>query len=130
MVARPAAAGSPSVRSLGFGSSSSIALWHEAHDELVSGAPRGGSPGRHCHSTLALAAIGCHSLGVYAVILLLAGFFCRNNSVAPAAPGSSLEAGTPKKQAARGPKPTAPARARPLPGPFSGDASVAPGDRQ
>ena len=27
------------------------------------------SPGRHCHSTLSLAAIGCHCLGIYTVIL-------------------------------------------------------------
>jgi myosin-7 len=28
------------------------------------------SPGRHCHSTLSLSVIGCHSLGIYTVILL------------------------------------------------------------
>jgi hypothetical protein len=28
------------------------------------------SPGRHCHSTLPLAVIGCHSFGIYIVILL------------------------------------------------------------
>ena len=28
------------------------------------------SPGRHCHSTLALAVFACHSLGVYTLILL------------------------------------------------------------
>ena len=28
------------------------------------------SPGRHCHSTLSSAVVGCHSLGIYIVVLL------------------------------------------------------------
>ena len=28
------------------------------------------SPGRHCYSTVSLAVIGCHCLGIYTVILL------------------------------------------------------------
>ena len=28
------------------------------------------SPGRHCHSTLSVSVIGCHSLGIYTVVLL------------------------------------------------------------
>ena len=28
------------------------------------------SPGRHCHSTLPLTAIGCHSVGIHTLILL------------------------------------------------------------
>jgi hypothetical protein len=28
------------------------------------------SPGRHCHSTLSLIVVGCHSLGIYTVVLL------------------------------------------------------------
>jgi ABC-type multidrug transport system fused ATPase/permease subunit len=36
-------------------------------EAIATGRP---SPGRHCHSTLTLAVIDCHSLGIYTVILL------------------------------------------------------------
>jgi hypothetical protein len=40
--------------------------------------------GRHCHSTLSLAAIGCHSLGSHTLILLvIAVIFSHTDSVAP-----------------------------------------------
>ena len=43
------------------------------------------SRGRRCHCTPPLAAVGCHSLGIYKVILLpLHVMFCHNDSVAPA----------------------------------------------
>jgi hypothetical protein len=51
------------------------------------------SPGRHCHSTLALGAIDRHSLGIYTVILLtfldIAGHFCKNDGAARATVGST-----------------------------------------
>jgi hypothetical protein len=43
-----------------------------------------GEPGRYCHSTLSLAVIGCHSLGIYTAILRsLLSFSVRNDSVVP-----------------------------------------------
>ena len=40
------------------------------------------SPGGHCHSTLSLAASGCHSVGIYILILLPLLPFLSNDSVA------------------------------------------------
>ena len=41
------------------------------------------SPGRHCHSTRSLAAIGCHSLGICTVILLSLLSFSAEMRVSP-----------------------------------------------
>jgi hypothetical protein len=39
-------------------------------EDLAPSAPGRPSPGRHCHSTLLLTAIGCHSVGIHTAILL------------------------------------------------------------
>ena len=44
------------------------------------------SPGRHCHSTLSWAVIGCHALGIYSNLAVIAVTFCQNDSVS-VAPG-------------------------------------------
>jgi hypothetical protein len=41
------------------------------------------SPGQHCHSTLSLAVIGCHSFGIYTIILpSFLSFHVKNVSIA------------------------------------------------
>ena len=59
------------------------------------------SPGGHCHSTPSLAAIGCHSLGVYTVILLSLLSFFAEVTVLP--PGCTRRAArrTPRSRSSR-----------------------------
>jgi hypothetical protein len=49
-------------------------------------------PGRHCHSTLSLTAIGCHCLGIYKIILLSLLSFSVKSRVAP---GQRVHRGSP-----------------------------------
>ena len=53
-----------------------------AYAALVTGT-KVGSPGRHCHSTLSLTVIDCHSLGIGALILLSSLPFSATMRVSP-----------------------------------------------
>jgi hypothetical protein len=57
--------------------------WQATHAQLQA------SHGQHCHSTLPLTTIGCHSLGIYPVILLSLLSFSAKMTVSPRATAGS-----------------------------------------
>jgi hypothetical protein len=63
--ARPAALTQPRTLFIGRRSGRRVLERLRAHAAFIA------SPGRHCHSTLSLTAIGCHSLVISTVLLLL-----------------------------------------------------------
>ena len=76
------------------------------------------SPGRHCHSTLSLTVIGCHSLGIYILVVVLLSLlsFSVKMTVLPwARPSRARPAHPAARRACRRPPPPPPpppARAR------------------